>query len=57
MKGSKVKFVKKWKKIYGDEASLTFLCEQYDLMKEGVRDVRIHDNTFYVWKLVGNELY
>jgi len=50
------RFKASWDNLYG-EAPEVFLREQFDLMAGGIRDVRIHDNTFTVWDDIGPVIY
>jgi len=48
------RFFHRWLSIYGeDSGNYRFLKEQFNFMEEGIRDVRIHDNTFSVWESLG----
>jgi len=51
----KIRFIREWRKVYGMDAPVRFLFTQFELMEKGIRDVRIHDNTFYVWGLIGGK--
>lgn len=51
MRRNQANFVAKATSIYGWKRD--FARSQYKLWKEGVRDVRIHDNTFYIMEMLG----
>jgi len=51
------RFVSTWIDLYGEDVHDKFFDEQFQLMCEGVRDGRIHDNTFTVWEKIGEEIF
>jgi len=48
-------FVKELERIVGD-SNPQFIESQWELLRSGVMDVRIHDAAFYAWKQAGGKI-
>lgn len=48
-----VSFAATFRRLHRAHVEQTYLVKQFDLLKQGVRDARIHDTSFNAWRELG----